>query len=680
MNKPQTRKEDVTDIINGISVGDPYRWLEDGASPEVKEWTTQQNAYVDASLKNDAFETFSNELVKNFKVVNFSNPVPCHGKYFYTERQPDEDQAVIYVKHGIDGESIKLVDPNGQTADNTSTIDFWSVSRDGKYMTYGLSHGGDEMATLYVKDVEANKDLPFEIPRCRYSQVRWLPDGSGFFYTRNPRAGEVPENEAHLHIKVYFHKLEENDYMNDELIFGKDRPKDDMIGLSSTSLDGRYLGITVSQTWTENDVYIYDRQTKELKPLVTGIPSKFALFFLEEKAVIDTNYKANNYRLLTTPLTELFKPIDEWAELLPESEHLLQKRVATKSKLIVEYLINATSKVFIFDHDGKQLGELPLPPYSSFAGISSSRDEEEFFYGVDSFTFPKITYHYHPETDSYDVYRKTDNPINPDDYAVKQEWFASKDGTKVPMFIFHRKDIDTNKKSPTILYGYGGFGNTDTPGFMRNYVPWLERGGIFAIANIRGNGEFGEVWHKGGIKENKQNTFDDFISAGEYLIAQGYTDRDHLGIMGGSNGGLLTAAVAVQRPDLFKAVCSRVPLTDMVRFPLFGIASRWVHEYDDPQNKEDLERIMTWSPYHNVKEGVEYPAVLFTTGIKDTRVDPLHARKMAAILQSVNKINPVYIFTEMEAGHGPGKPIKKIVENTAIMLTFFSEKLDLEMK
>lgn len=671
------KKEKIVDEIHGIQVSDPYRWLEDPETPDVKDWIEQQNDKTFKLLKDEDFQVFSNELAKNFNVTDFSNPVPVNGRYFYTERQPGDDQWVLYFKDGIEGNPIKLYDPNGKKKDNTLTIDYWYPSHLGKYVTYGISEGGNEMATLYIKDVSTNTELDEKIINCRYSAIRWLPDDSGFYYTRNPRPGTVPQNEEHLHTKVYFHKLGDN-VENDVLIFGADRPKDDMLGLS-LSPDGRYLGIQASKTWTENEIYIYDSISKEITPLVTNIPSKFSISFTKDKVFLDTNYKANNYRILWSSYDRMFEPIDSWLEFISEREYLLQTIVITENKILVEYLINACSEVFIFNHDGNEIGKIPLPKYSNLSGISARRNEKEFFYGVESFVFPKITYRYDPLTDKYQEYRKTENPINPNDYSVKQEWYESKDGTKVPMFIFHKNNIEQNGSNPTILYGYGGFNNGQTPSFMRNWVPWIERGGIFAIANIRGGGEFGEKWHKGGIKENKQNTFDDFIYAAEYLIDQKYTNKEHLGILGGSNGGLLVSAVAVQKPNLFKAVCSRVPLTDMVRFPKFGMAVRWVHEYGDPNQKEDLERILKWSPYHSVKEGTQYPNFLFTTGVKDTRVDPLHARKMAAILQDANEQNKILVFTEVEAGHGPGKPIVKIVENQSLVLSFFKKELDLKI-
>ncbi len=484
--------------------------------------------------------------------------------------------------------------------------------------------------------------------------------------------------EVHLYNKVYFHKLGD-DPDKDELIFGEERPKDDMLDLSLSAND-RYLAIYATQSWTENEIYIYNRETKETKLIITGILSQFDLHFLNNKAIVITNYKANNYRVLSSPLDELEKPIDQWDEFIPESEYLLEFVNMSSDKIFAGYMVNASSQVKVFDHDGKELESLPIPPYSSIMGISSRLGEEEFFFGVSSFTFPRVMYHYDSDAVAYEVIRKTNNPLNPEEYDVKQEWFTSKDGTKIPMFIFHRKDVDLLEAShPTILYGYGGFASGITPYFMKNWVPWVERGGIFAIANIRGGNEFGDNWHKSGIKENKQNTFDDFIAASEYLILKKYTTSEQLGILGGSNGGLLVSAVAVQRPELFNAVASLVPLTDMVRFPRFGMAMRWVHEYGDPKIKADLERILKWSPYHNVKERRSYPNFLFTTAEKDTRVDPLHSRKMAAVLQSVQNKNDVLLFTETEAGHGPGKPIKKIVESQALIINFFAQKLGLKV-
>ena len=532
MNRPQ---EKFIDEMHGIKIPDPYRWLENAQDSAVQEWTKSQNEKTYLSLQKGLFNDFSEELVKNFKAITFSSPVPTKGKYFYTERQPNEDQSVLYMKNGLEEKPIKLLDPNGKRDGNTITIDYWYVSTSGKYVVYGISEGGNEMATLYIKDTETNQELPDKIVHCRYSSVRWLPDDSAFFYTRNARPGTVPKNEEHLHTKVYFHKLGDNPD-NDQLIFGENRSSNDMISIT-LSPDGRYLGIQVSTTWTENEIYIFDVATKEIKPVVTGIPAIFSIVFLNNKVVMDTNYRANNYRVLASSYDDMYRHVDEWKEFIPERQYLLQSLRITKSKILIKYLVNACSEACVFDYDGKEVDKIPLPKYSNLGAISTRREEEEFFYGVESLNFPTIIYRYDPQSKVYGEYRRTDNPLDPNDYEIKQEWYESKDGTKIPMFFFHKKGISLDSQNPTILYGYGGFGTNQYPTFMRNWVPWFKHGGIFAIANIRGGGEFGESWHKGGIKDNKQNSFDDFIAAGEYLIANKYTDKAHLGILGGSNGG-----------------------------------------------------------------------------------------------------------------------------------------------
>jgi prolyl oligopeptidase len=672
-----TQKEIIIDEICGIRVSDPFRWLEGAEKPEVKDWIKEQNKQVDLELKDGNFNTFSNELVRNFKTTTFSNLVPIKGQYFYIERQPDEDQSVLYVKKGLNGNPVILFNPNGKKTGNTVTIDYWTPSRSGKYVAYGISEGGDEMSTIYIKNVHTLTDMPEKILNCRYASICWLADDSGFYYTRNPRPGTIDNKDESMYMKVYFHKIG-TDSDIDELIFGENRPKDDMINMT-LSLDDKYLAIHVSNEWTKNDIYLYDTITKKITPLITGFSAHFSLHFLNNKVVIYTNYKANNFKILWNTYEEMSKPIDQWEVLIPEKEHILESIRFTKSKILVEYLVNVCSEAVIFDYNGKEIEKIPLPKYSSLDGVSSRREEDEFFYSVNSFLFPRIIYRFDPVTSEYYKYRKTENPINPEGYQVKQEWYPSKDGTIIPMFIYHRKGLILNSSNPTILYGYGGFNHSGTPSFMRSWVPWAERGGVFAVANIRGGGEFGDKWHKAGIYKNKQNSFDDFISAAEYLIKSKYTNKEKLGILGASNGGLLVSAVAVQKPDIFKAVCSRVPLTDMVRFSKFGMAMRLAHEYGNPDIKEDLERILAWSPYHNVKEGVRYPDFFFTTANKDTRVDPLHARKMAAMLQTSNKENNVLIFTETDAGHGSGKPVVKIVESQSLLLSFFAKKLGLKI-
>lgn len=669
-----SKKDPVTEDINGIEVTDPYRWLEDSDDPEVQEWVNSQNKIVDQELKNtETFNTFSRELVDNFKTTNFSTPYVINNHYFYMERQPEEDQSGLYVKQGIDADPTTVFDPNTEADKNTVTIDYWRPSRSGQLVAYGISEDGDEMGTLYVKDVDENKSLSEEIEHCRYSSIEWLSDDSGFFYTRNPRPGEVPEDEVHMHSKVYFHQLGD-DPDEDPLIFGEDRPKDDMIRVSLSPND-RYLGIQVSHEWTENDVFIYDTETEKLQKMITGEGFFAFIYFLADKVLMYTDYEADNSRILTTTYDDLFKPIEEWEELIPERDHKLLDYSVTSDKILAHYLNNAASEVLVFDHDGNQEGELPLPEYANVTGILADRDEAEFFYSVNSFTHTRTTYHFNPDSSEYEVFRQEENPLNPDEYKVNQEWCESADGTRVPMFIVHKKNLQLDGANPTILWGYGAHGISQTPNFSRSLVPWLERGGVHVVANVRGGGEFGKSWQEAGAKLNKPNTIDDFIACAEHLVEREYTSPEYLGSRGGSNGGPLVAAAALQRPELFSAVCAHVPVLDMARFHKFGMAARWIHEFGDPEDPEDLQEMLKWSPYHNVEAGKEYPSFLFTTAEKDTRVHPMHARKMAALLQEQCPDITTYIFTEEDAGHGAGKPIEKIVEGQAILLTFLTQEL-----
>ncbi len=678
MQKPLSESKNTSYTIGSTTIPDTYLWLEDGKNDEVKKWVREQNEYTESIFRNNTQQVFSQELEKNFAFTSFSNPVPVCGKYFYTERKQNEDQMGLYVKEGLNTNPITIVNPN-INPEKTTTIDFWAPGWTGRYTAYGLSEKGDEMATLYIFDVQTKRNLEETIPRCRYSQIKWLPDDSGFFYTRNPLPNTVPKNEEHLHVRVFFHPLGSNP-LKDELIFGENRPKDDMITLS-ISLDGKYLAIEVSQKWTENDIYIYEVESKNFIPLVTGISAKFSVQFSNDKLLIHTNYKANNYRILSLPFSDINKPIDEWSEFHAEKDHLLESFTISKEYILLTYLQNVCNNIQIIDFDGHFVGSIPVPEFSSVSGISARRTEREFFYGVESFVLPKTTYYYNPDSQTYSLYQTTESPIVPNDYVVKQEWCKSKDSTPIPLFLFHKKNLEPNMPHPTILYGYGGFNSSITPAFFRNWLPWIEHGGIFVIANIRGGGEFGSEWHTSAIgSKNKQNSFDDFIACAKYLIQKGYTDNLHLGINGGSNGGLLVSTVGLQKPDLFGAICARVPLTDMIRFPQFGIAKRWIHEYGDPEKDEDRVNILSWSPYHIINTNQKYPPFLFTTGENDTRVDPLHSRKITAKLQNTEEQNTSFLFTEIDAGHGAGKPISKIVYIQSLILTFFAQNLGLKIK
>lgn len=666
---PKTKSIPVSENIHGRTIVDNYRWLENGEDDEVKNWVKEQNKFTQDTLEqNGSPELFREELAEIYKDGGFSALTPRNGMYFWSERKPGEDQTCAYYKKGIDGKEIKILDPNGLDKDNTVSLDYWRISQKNTYVAYGMSQGGSEMATIKVRKLETLKDEPDTIPYARHSSIAWLSDESGFYYTKNLAPELVPKGEGHMHTKVYFHKLGD-DPKNDEMIFGQDRPKDDIIGISF-SADDQWLVISATQEWTKNDLAVYNTKTKKLSWLVQGIDALFGISFAKNRVFLRTNYKADNFRILSCSYEDILKNIDEWEEVVAEREYLLEFFSITEDKLIGMYSVNAVSKGIIFDYFGNELGELPIPPLSSIAGIGHRREEKEFFYNITNYVTSSVMYRYDPILNSFSVHRTAPNPLNPDDYETKQEWYESKDGTKMPMFIVHKKDLVLDGNSPTLMYGYGGFGNIQGPGFPKNSVPWIKRGGVFVSTNIRGGGEYGEKWHEAGILDKKQNSYDDFIAAAEYLIDKKYTNPNKLAIMGGSNGGLLVGAVMIQRPDLFSAVVSNVPLLDMIRFPLFGMAIRWVHEYGDPSKEKDFSWIEKWSPYQNVKQKVSYPAVFFMTAEKDSRVDPLHARKMTALMQSLNGENPVLLRTEIEAGHGSGKPVNKIIGERADILAF----------
>jgi len=678
MKKPPiSKKNRISKKIGQNKITDDYYWLENESKSKVKKWIKDQNKYTNYKLKKEGYKLFKKELTKDYKVTNFSLPYPVNGFYFFLERLKGEEQDSLYFKKGLNGKLINLVNPNKIKTDGSVYIDFWDISESGKFIAYGLTEKGSEFATIYIKDVKTGKNLPEHIFPCIFTSLVWLIDDSGFFYTKNLPPKTVNENKNTLYTKVFFHRLG-TDPREDVLIFGENRPSDDMIELK-LSLDGVYLTISVSQNWSSNEIYLYNIKSKIITTLTTGVQAQFYPLFLEEYLLLKTNYLADKYRILIAPISELNKPIDQWKEFVPEKNSVLESINITKNKILLTYLIKVCHQIIVYNHKGLKQGIIKLPSYSSLTGVSTNDRESEFFYGVTSFTFPEIIYYYEPLKSKYSIYKKTNNPIKTTDYTTKQKWVTSKDGTRFPIFLFHKKNLIKKTKIPTILYGYGGFGVNEIPGFTRSLLPWVRRGGIFALANIRGGGEFGENWHKQGIKEFKQNSFDDFISATQFLIAKKYTDSDHLGIMGISNGGLLVLSVAIQKPKLFKAVCSLVPLADMIRFHNFGMAIRWVHEYGDPRKLVDFKRILQWSPYHNVKKETEYPNFLLTTATQDNRVNPLHARKMAAILQSVNKRNEVFLLTEKDSGHGIGKSVSKFVETQALILSFLAQKLDLKL-
>lgn len=673
MEYPKTPKRGVVDSVHGRKLVDDYRWLENVEDPEVKDWVEAQNEVVDDYIsKIGSKQKFYDELEDITKITVKTNPVPKYGRYFWEERKPDEDQFALYWSRGLKGNPRLIFNPNGLEKDNAVSLDYWASSPKGKYVCYGVSEGGTEISVMRIQEIDTGKELE-SIPYTRYASVAWLRDESGFYYTRLPTPGTVPKGEEQYHNKVYFHRLG-TDYLEDPMIFGAGRPKDDMIGIQ-ISEDSRYLLIRAGQDWTKNDVFRYDAVTKKLVPWIVGVDAQFSIHQAGGRHYCLTNYKANNYRIIARDIEGPARPVSQWNELIPEAADVLEGFRITADKLVVAYTVNACSKVVLFDRDGAEIRDLNLPPLSVLAGFTTHREEKEFFYGVGDFLSTKTIYRYNPDKEISEKFWGPEIQLDRSKFQVSQLWYKSSDGKEIPMFVMHQAGMKLDGGNKAILYGYGGFAHMQQPGFLTNWIPLIKRGYVFSIACIRGGGEFGEEWHKGGIKANKQQSFDDFVAAAEFLVREGYTKSSKLAIAGGSNGGLLVGAVMTQRPELFGAVICRVPLLDMVRFPLYLIASRWVHEYGDPSIKKEFEWIIKWSPFHNVKKGINYPSVMFTTAENDGRVHAMHAWKMAALMQSYEPKNPVIVRTETRAGHGAGKPKSKIIETQAEILSFITEQL-----
>jgi len=675
---PKTKKDSVIDGIHGDEVIDNYRWLEDGKNKEVQHWIQDQNNFTDANLSSNLVTTFSSELEEEFRNEIFSNYYPSNGKYFWTERKPEDDQPILYMKQGLEGNPQKIIDTNilMKQRGKTVSLDYWHPSPSGQYLAYGLSEGGTEIATMYILNLSTMENLEDEIPRARYSQVAWLPDESAFYYKRLPQIGEVPPSEENYHAKLYKHELGRS-FKSDQMIFGEGRSKNDMYGFI-ISKNGKYLLVRVAQNWNTSEVFLVDTSTNRATEIVSNIDAVFTPYFAGNDIVLYTNYKAPFLRVIKASPENLPESLDEWKEIIPESQYKLDSVKITENSLIATYLVDVINKIHVYDFEGSKIQGLDIPPMST-TSCSLNSNESEVFVSISNFFSQKTMLYLENREANLKELRKAPAHIDDNDYVVKQEWVKSKDGVKVPIFIIHKKDLVLNGKNPTILNGYGCHGIVKNPYYLGGYKPWLQRGGIFALANIRGGGEFGEEWHRAGSLSKKQNTFDDFIACSEYLIEHKYTSSKQLGIVGGSNGGLMVGAVMTQRPDLYKAVVCKVPVLDLYRFHLFLIAERWVHEFGDPRKKEEFEWLKKWSPYHQIKEDTTYPNVFFTTSVNDKRVDPLHARKMTALMQSNNLESKVLLRTYFDVGHGPGRTVKQRVKDSAETLGFFAIELGLDI-
>jgi prolyl oligopeptidase len=683
---PKAQPKPIVDIYHGTKVVDNYRWLEDGNSPETQKWVADEMAYTRALLDplpgRDAIHKRLTELLS---IGSITAPVIAGKHYFYTKREGMQNQPVLYVRDGLNGPDRVLVDANQLAADGTIALDWFQPSDNGKYVAYGTSQSGSEMSTLHIVETRSGTILPDTIESTRAASIAWLHDNSGFYYTRYPKKGDVPAGQEMYNRHVYFHYLG-TDPETDDLIFGEGRDPEDWPSVFLSN-DGRWLLIHVSQGWTKSELFLMDTHGKNPPSrLTTGKDFNYGAEVFDGKVYITTNEDAPRYRAFVTEAGNFDR--EAWKEIIPQSDAVLQNASVYGGKLFVQYEQNATSQLKLFDLDGQKITDISLPSIGTVFGTGGKWNHDEAFFGFHSFTVPPSIYllELKPtgKTPGLEanaafmsaLWAKVDAPsIDPTLYEVAQEWYKSKDGTRVPMFIVHKKGLEKNGKNPTLLTAYGGFNISLTPNFSRTAYLWMEHGGVFAVANLRGGAEFGEDWHRAGMLDKKQNVFDDMIAAAEHLISEKYTDKNHLAIQGGSNGGLLMGAMMTQRPDLFRAVVCQVPLLDMLRYQNFQIAKLWIPEYGSADKAEQFKWLYAYSPYQHVKAGVEYPAILFMTGDFDTRVDPMHAKKMAAIMQAeakngASKKRPILLRIESKAGHGAGKPVNKQIEEFTDLYSF----------
>jgi prolyl oligopeptidase len=671
---PKAEKRPVEESLHGVKIVDDYRWLEDGKSPETQKWVEEEMAYTRSVLDplpgRDAIHKRLTELLT---IGSLTAPQIGGKYYFYSRRDGMQNQPVLYVREGVEGKDRVLVDANQLAADGTIALDWYQPSESGKYLAYGTSPSGSEMSTLHILETKTGNALPDTIERTRAASIAWMPDGSGFYYTRYPKKGDVPDGQEMYNRHVFYHELG-SDPATDAKIFGEGRDPEDWPSVSLDN-DGRLLLITVSEGWTKSELYLMDiRKGTPPTRITTGKNFLYGGSVYNGRIYIVTNEDAPRYRVFVTEAGDYER--DDWKEIIPQTDAVLQGAAVWGGKIFAQYEQNASSQLKIFDLGGTKLRDVALPALGTVFGSDGKWDRDEVFYGFYSFMVPPSVYRFDLKSSTTSLWAKVDAPaIDPAAYEVEQEWFKSKDGTRVPMFVVHKKGLKKDGHNPTLLTAYGGFNVSLTPSFSRTAYLWMEHGGVYAVANLRGGAEFGEDWHRAGMLGNKQNVFDDMIAAAEHLIAEKYTDTNHLAIQGGSNGGLLMGAMITQRPDLFRAVVCQVPLLDMLRYQDFQIAKLWIPEYGSADNPEQFKWLYAYSPYHHVKAGTEYPAILFMTADTDTRVDPMHAKKMAALMQDeakngASKTRPILLRIESKAGHGAGKPVTKQIEEFTDVYSF----------
>lgn len=681
---PITRKASVVEEIHGVKITDPYRWLE-GNNDEVRKWIKEQNDYSLPQLyevpERAQIQKRLNEL---FRIDAFGAPVPRQGRYFFEGRIGGDDLSVLYVQDGLYGSSRILINPNTLSLDKTTALHGWSPSRDGRLLAYSLSEAANDKATVFVMDVDAGQNLADTIPAETYpsphTPIVWDYDNSGFWYTR--RQPGAPSGEEKFHQKLYFHKLG-NSYESDEMVFGENIAKEDIPWLS-LSEDGQHLLVSVYMLAGKSEtmeLFLFNRKNPQ-KGFISLTKKRQAMFYGKMHrgfVYVQTDFGAPLGKVMSFLINEADQGIEAWKTVVPESRRKIESFVIVSDRIFVESLKDVCSSLSMYGLNGRPLSEISLPALGSIGEVTSEWNGKELFFQFSSFMFPPAIYRFDLASNEYAIFKQAESGIDSGLYCVEQIWFDSRDGTRIPMFLVCQKGLAKSGDNPTFLSGYGGFGVSKVPVFNKSIIPFLEQGGIYVLVNLRGGGELGEEWHKAGTRERKQNVFDDFIAAAEWLVERKYSSPRRLAIFGWSNGGLLVSAAMTQRPDLFKAVVIGAPVVDMLRYHLFFGGRHWIPEYGCADNPEDFRYLLEYCPYQNVRMGENYPATLLVASDMDDRVHPMHAYKMTARLQDANASdNPIMIRVEARAGHGGAAAVSRFVEQFTDILCFVFWQMKIE--